>query len=375
MRNSIEAKTAAQDPGVQYGPVGGYIKELADALPRAFRDHAGLLALVLVYWMGGVVIGELTDRPRAATVTMYLPAILSTVPKMIILLLIVRAVGMIAIERPERPLSRLGWELRHSLASPQRIAQAAPVLLGLPLFGGAYTVVKMSLPFLFPFTWDVQLEELDRWLHGGVAPWRLLQPLIGEPVITFALNVAYRLWFSILLLVIVWQAFSQRDRRLRLQFFFTLAACWILLGTVGAALLSSAGPCFYGRVTGLPDPFAPQIAYLREVAELYPIMTLLVQERLWIHYAEGSLSAGAGISAMPSMHLALATLFALVCWRTNRWLGVVMSAYVLVILVASIHLTWHYAVDGYVGIAASVAIWWIVGRVLARREGRAATLS
>jgi hypothetical protein len=68
------------------------------------------------------------------------------------------------------------------------------------------------------------------------------------------------------------------------------------------------------------------------------------------------------------MHVALATLFALVCWRTRRWLGIIMSIYVLVILVGSVHLAWHYAVDGYVSIAGMILIWWTVGRALARRS-------
>jgi hypothetical protein len=69
------------------------------------------------------------------------------------------------------------------------------------------------------------------------------------------------------------------------------------------------------------------------------------------------------------MHVALATLFALVSWRTKRWLGIVMSIYALIILVGSVHLAWHYAVDGYFSIAGMIAIWCVVGRVLPRQVG------
>ena len=71
---------------------------------------------------------------------------------------------------------------------------------------------------------------------------------------------------------------------------------------------------------------------------------------------------------MPSMHVALTTLFALVCWGTKRWIGILMSFYALIILIGSVHLAWHYAIDGYAGALGMIAIWWVVGRVLAWRE-------
>jgi hypothetical protein len=344
-----------------------YLRQLAAALPDAFREHAALLALVFAYWVFALVVGELTDRPRASTITMYLPTYRSIVPDMILVLLIGRALTILILERPARPLTQFLTELRHSLASPHRIANAIPVLMCLLVFGGTFTVIKTSFPYLIPFTWDVRLEEFDRWVHGGIAPWRLLQPIVGIPAITRALNMAYNYWFYILGFVLIWQTFSH-NARLRLQFFFSLVLGWILLGTIAAALLSSAGPCFFGRVTGLPDPYAPLIAYLREADQSYPVWAIGTQDNLWQTYLAHSLSLGAGISAMPSMHVALATLFALVCWRTRRWLGIIMSIYVLVILVGSVHLAWHYAVDGYVSIAGMILIWWTVGRALARRS-------
>ena len=207
---------------------------------------------------------------------------------------------IVALERPARPLLQFAAELRGRFASPHRIANAIPVLMCLLVFGGTFTVIKTSFPYLIPFAWDVPLEEFDRWLHGGIAPWRLLQPIVGVPAITHAINLAYNLWFYVLGFVLIWQTFSLHDARLRLQFFFSLVLGWILLGTIVAALLSSAGPCFFGQVTGLSDPYAPLIAYLREADQSYPVWAIRTQDRLWQTYLTHSLSLGAGISAMPS---------------------------------------------------------------------------
>jgi hypothetical protein len=44
----------------------------------------------------------------------------------------------------------------------------------------------------------------------------------------------------------------------------------------------------------------------------------------------------------------------------------VLSLYAGVVLVGSVHLGWHYAVDGYLSIVGALAIWVGVGAVQAR---------
>jgi hypothetical protein len=47
--------------------------------------------------------------------------------------------------------------------------------------------------------------------------------------------------------------------------------------------------------------------------------------------------------------------------RTNRFLGIALSINVFLILIATVFLGWHYAIDGYVSIVGTAAIWWVVG--------------
>jgi hypothetical protein len=345
-----------------------YILRFVGALPVEFHKHAVLLALVVIYWICGLVVAHTAGMPLATTITTYLPTFRGLVPAMIVALLVGRCLTIMVVERPARPLTQIGLELRNTLATPERIAHAIPVLASLLAFGGTFTVVKASIPSLMPFAWDVPFEHLDRWLHGGVAPWELLQPIIGVPIITHTINWFYNFWFYVLGFVLIWQAFSHYNNRLRLQFFITLMLGWILLGNVAAILFSSAGPCYFGQVTGLPDPFVPLLAYLRTVDQSYAVWAIRAQDILWHTYSMHDISLGAGISAMPSMHVAVATLIALVCWRTKRWVGMVMSFYALIILIGSVHLAWHYAIDGYAGAAGIMAVWWIVGRALARHD-------
>ena len=45
----------------------------------------------------------------------------------------------------------------------------------------------------------------------------------------------------------------------------------------------------------------------------------------------------------------LATLLALAGWKINRVVGLLATAFLVVVQIASVHLGWHYAVDGYAG--------------------------
>jgi hypothetical protein len=143
---------------------------------------------------------------------------------------------------------------------------------------------------------------------------------------------------------------------------------YILLGTAGAIALSAAGPCYYHAVTGQSSPYAPLMQYLAALDAEQPIIALRVQQTLWENYARSLNLPFVGISAIPSVHVAVAVLFAILGWRTSRWLGWVLTWYAGVVLVGSVHLGWHYAVDGYVSIAGALAIWGLVGALLGRRQ-------
>mgnify|MGYP003410990741 CR=1 FL=1 len=57
----------------------------------------------------------------------------------------------------------------------------------------------------------------------------------------------------------------------------------------------------------------------------------------------------------------------------SRPVGLFFAAYAGVILLGSVHTGWHYAVDGYAGIALAAACWWICGPVARWYMGLAAT--
>lgn len=247
-----------------------------------------------------------------------------------------------------------------------RLAHIAIPLLLLPIFSSAFSSYKSAIPALSPFSYDLALSELDRWVHFGYDPWQILQPLLGYPLVTATISYLYNLWLLVLYLFIYVIIYKASDLRFRMQYLLTFAALWIIVGSLMATGLSSAGPCYFEAVTGLPSPYAPLMAYLNEANESYRVWALDGQAYLWDAYSSTELSVGGGISAMPSMHVAIATLQALAAWRLGRKVGWLLTAYLPVILLGSVHLGWHYALDGYVSMALTVALWFGMGRLLAR---------
>jgi len=232
----------------------------------------------------------------------------------------------------------------------------------------AFTTFKILIPQLVPFWADPHFARIDLLLHGtdpGLLAHALLPDWAG-----YAIGVLYGpVWFLAWFGTMGAMALHPGDA-LRRRYFWAMALTILLLGTVLATLLASYGPVFF-------DDFAETDrfdALLQQIAES-PVGAYMAEASgyLLASYGAERPSLGTGISAMPSMHLAIATLHALLLGRLNRWAGLFGWGYVALILVGSVYLGWHYAIDGYVSIAAVSLIWWATGRLERRPAGMSGT--
>lgn len=237
------------------------------------------------------------------------------------------------------------------------------LVLFLPIFGK----MKAAIPRFNAYSWDPTWIDLDRMLHG-TDPWRLLQPVIGYPIVTAAIAFLYHVWILLLYLGATYFCFLHADRELRARFFIAYFSCWAILGVALATALASVGPCFLGPIFGDPR-FDELMAYLREANEQYPVMVLPVQETLLESYRAAGTGLGRGITAMPSMHVSIAVLFALTLGQVSRGLGIAAWLFAGAVLIGSVHLAYHYAVDGYVSIIGTWLIWLVAGRLARKMTG------
>jgi len=246
----------------------------------------------------------------------------------------------------------------------RRLLNGAHVILMFLPFISLFSQIKVAIPHLQPFAWDMAFYKADLVLHGGVLPHEWLSPLLAFPRVMGAINFAYHLWFFVMWALLLAFAFQREATALRMRFLLSYFAVWILAGSFLAIAFSSAGPCYFGLIGLSPDPYAGLMRALHQIHEVQPLLALNVQARLWEGYQTGNFDQG--ISAMPSIHNATSILFALVCFRVNRWLGWAFSLFALIIGVGSVILGWHYAVDAYVGWIIAYLIWKAMGPVSRR---------
>jgi hypothetical protein len=252
------------------------------------------------------------------------------------------------LRKPRSPVSGACEAFAQAL-SPRFVAGLL-MLAVLPIFYGTFTSIKNMLPSIAEFAWDPWLADVDRALHGGFDPGLVLRHLFGTEL-TLAVDYVYSvLWFFLLIGVAAWAACSRDCAHLRTRFFLTLVLAWILIGNLLAGIFLSAGPCFYAEVTGDSVRFA-------ELVDLMLGRSAQYKSYLWELYADGGINLATGISAFPSMHLAIATLIALYLSSVSRFLGALGIVFVVVVQCGSVVLGWHYAIDGYVSIAITLALW------------------
>jgi hypothetical protein len=279
----------------------------------------------------------------------------------------VHAAGKLWRDRPASPLQHL-YSGAMSPAYRMRLLKGLPAMACVIAFMVIFGLVKSAIPLFGEYRWDPTLIAIDRALHGGVDPWRWLQPLLGYPLVTSILSGFYHAWFLLIYGGTVYFAVYQADSALRRRYFIAYFLTWSAIGMLMAVGLASVGPCFVNPLFGI-ETYSEQMAYLRSANELRPVMTLEVQDALLAWHRTGEDGFGRGISAMPSMHVALAFLFFLAMRHVSRWAAYVFGAFFVIIQIASVHLGYHYAVDGYVSILVVAAIW----KLLAPREGGAAS--
>lgn len=269
--------------------------------------------------------------------------------------------------RPERPARYIWTEWRRGPLDTERLLRALPVFVGFLFFFSAFTSMKQMIPGFNPLSWDKEFAVLDNLLHFGVDPWRILYAPFSLPLIdktynffTYALNVNYNAWLVAVFVALYWQLFDKSNPVVRMQFFFAVLLTWAINGTLIATIFSSAGPCFLERLTG-SEYYAPLMDQLNAANQHFKIFAVSTQDMIWNAASRNQSMIGGGISAMPSIHVSTALLFWLLARALNTKYQRLFMIFFILILIGSVFLAWHYAVDGYLSIMTTYALWQVCG--------------
>ena len=215
------------------------------------------------------------------------------------------------------------------------LAATLALLIGVPIL--LATLVGWPLPTSLP-----SVDSLENAARTG----------ISDQVVVNALAViAWLAWAQLTLALVV--AILAPAGEMRTRYLICFILVWVVVGNVVAGLFMSAGPAFYGFVTGDTARYAEQLAWLGEFGG----GSAYYQAYLWDLQEAGVTGFGSGISAFPSVHVALAALNAMFAWSLDRRLGLAAWGYAAFVQFSSVYLAWHYAIDGYAGIVLAALIY------------------
>lgn len=249
-------------------------------------------------------------------------------------------------------------------------------------FGVMYFFLHLKHVILFvnESNFDLFYWNLDRWLHLGLQPnvW-MMENFGADRKFSVLVDWLYIKYFSFMLAAGMVFFLEIGGRRLAERFFFAIITMWAL-GGLSYLITPADGPCYAalyreavpeksrGHIFNFPVIERVPGKYSAVYTESKIWIAKTLQERLWVErkvFLDGARAPGMfyGIAAMPSLHVAVVFLIALFFYAVSPVLGAVGTVYAVIMLAGSVFLQWHYAVDGYAGIALALALWWLSGRI------------
>ena len=348
---------------------GRYVEEVAGAV----RADVLIYAAALIYLLAGAAYVLLAGRTVFAEYDLYVLGCVILVCVLMPYAAIVLAAIRIVFAGTRR--RRLAWR---TIIAPPRVGRfVAGTLLMLVLllfFEAMYTTVKTTFS-ADAFPYDKLIADIDKALHFGHAPSYWLAFLRSDWLLRIVETNYDGVWFPFWLITLYWFCTSPHAEKLRVRFVLTFMMVWVLIGNVVASLALTAGPALYGKVTGDHERFAKLLQFLDST----PNSTSVTQHYLWTLHETGAGGLGSGISAFPSIHVAVAACCALFISEIDKRFGLAAWVYVAIIMLSSVYLGWHYAVDGYAAVVLTTAIYWAVRRApellkLRFRRGRPAAV-
>jgi len=344
------------------------VNRLMPDVKRLWRQDGLVIGLLLFFILGGGLFSLWAGLAGRFSVFIYPGVAIFSLSVVGLAFFVFYSLYVLFLIRPERPISFLYKKVRSRTGGVGLLAPASVILL-FSFFLSSISSLKTMIPMVNPFSWDYTFSEIDSLLLGGQQAWCWVHPVITAFDLTMPINALYNGWFFFVFGMLFWQIVDVSRPSLRERYLISYILCWVINGTIFAMVFSSAGPAFFGRIYhDLPNPYEPLMSYLATANGGEPAWALGIQEYLWGVYSQGSLQIGSGISAMPSMHVSLAWLGFLFFYKLKKGPAFLILGYVIVVMVGSVHLAWHYAVDGILAIITTSIIWFAVGALGSSRQ-------
>jgi hypothetical protein len=324
---------------------------MVERLPRWVAPFALIAFGQLGLWWAIYLLAG-GARPHLSEVTLIVLQVCTAAAVAYLLFDIARMV----VRREEAPFTSLVERIK---ANRYRLLGGSIGCLLWAVLISSVSGLKSAIPLVSPYWADPALASIDRHIFF-TDPWRISHFLLGWA--TKPIDIIYALWHPVEIVTISVLLFAKESTRTN-RAIVAYGLTWLILGGVGW-LSSSVGPLFYDGFFGGND-FAPLIASLRAH---HADLVLRTSGYLVDAYSTHRSGIGTGLSAMPSLHVAIALWVALVCRKWWAW------TFFAMIWIGSVHLGWHYWTDGLVASIGAAGIWRLTNYPLMSWRLRPATV-
>ena len=248
-----------------------------------------------------------------------------------------------------------GWHSRARRVVRERwtAPRVRLVLIGMGSWYLAYVGfrnLKSYVPFVRPDMLDDELLRLDRGLALGHDPATLLHDLLGTGFAAHVMSVTYVAWIVFLTLSLVMALFWTSDIATACWYVTAVAVNWVL-GVTIYYLVPSTGP-IYAR----PDLFAdlPETQVTRIAQSWLTDRTEMLSDP----FGTDALQT---IAAFASLHVSVmvtASLIAMMIGLRPMWIQWFLWVFLVLNVLATVYLGWHYLLDVFGGVAIGVVAVW-----------------
>ncbi len=216
--------------------------------------------------------------------------------------------------------------------------------------------LKMWMPVINPALYDLEYMIIDDKLRWLVDLFTWISGAIHA-----ALSSDVR-WYQVFFLTMFILAFCEFAVVRRDQYpHFVIGIMLVLtLGGLSYLIAPAVGPFIYEAGNNA-------LATEAQNGMLYGFKLVQEQGMPWINRWGSDYFTGA-LAAMPSLHVAHATVITYYMVTSRAFLAPLFVFFWTWILIDSIALRWHYVVDAPAGVALAIFVIWLTGRLLGARE-------
>ena len=216
--------------------------------------------------------------------------------------------------------------------------------------------LKGWVPLINPALFDTAYMASDEWLRPLVDAFTW-----ASTTIRTNLNPEVR-WYQFLFLIMFILSFC-RFAAIRDAYYPHFAVSMLLMVSLGALsylIAPALGPFIYedGNAVLATEAQTGMYAAYQKVQ---------VGGAAWFERYGAAYFTGA-LAAMPSLHVGYASLMTYYILKSRDYMAPLFVLFWLWILIDSVALRWHYAIDAPAGVALSALVIWLTNRLLAHGE-------